>query len=254
MRKYLFKLSLQNIVLVCVFIITVALVCPGCSGQKGIVVDKTNESSSGKSTGAKSTDKSSTGGTGTAENTDKSSTGKTGTAENTDENSIDEGTIPGNDVSDNTNSEKIVVYVCGAVNQAGVYELSEESRVCDAVNAAGGMSPDAAADNINLATIISDGAKIRVPFNGEELQDKDVAYEGVSEENATSGSDTGKVNINTATKEELMTLSGIGEAKAASIISYRESNGGFSDIGQLKEIEGIKDGVYNKIKDNICVK
>lgn len=145
--------------------------------------------------------------------------------------------------------DKIVVYVCGAVNNAGVYELPDESRICDAVDAAGGLLPDAASESINLATIISDGEQIRVPFNGENVQNPDA----VMAEDADNGQ-SGRINLNTATKEQLMTLSGIGESKADSIISYRETNGKFSDVEQLKEIDGIKDGVYNKIKDSICVK
>lgn len=142
-------------------------------------------------------------------------------------------------------NKMIVVYVCGAVEKSGVYEIVQGSRICDAVNAAGGMTNEAALDTINLATPVSDGEQIRVPYEGEELSVS-------GNDNAQStGSDL--ININTATKEQLMTLSGIGEAKADAIISYRDTNGKFSNIEDLKKIEGIKDGVYNKIKDKISI-
>ena len=117
----------------------------------------------------------------------------------------------------------IYVYVCGAVMQAGVYELQQDSRVYEAIQKAGGFAENADISEINQAALLQD----------EEQ--------------------SGKVNLNTATKEELMTLAGIGESKADSIIKYREEHGKFQSIEDIKQIEGIKDGVFQKIKDLITV-
>ena len=116
--------------------------------------------------------------------------------------------------------ETLYVHVCGAVNAPGVYELRTDARIYEALEAAGGMTEDAAADWIN---------------------------------GNAGGSVSDKININTAAKEELMTLSGIGASKAESILKYRQEHGNFQSIEDLKKIEGIKDGVFNKIKDDITV-
>ena len=156
----------------------------------------------------------------------------------------DAGTASG---SGDTSDAEICVYICGAVHEPGVYELPEGSRVHEALDMAGGMTEEAAAYALNLARIAVDGEQIYVP-DAEEIQGQSIL----------SGSAGGlgyekKVNINTASMEELMTLTGIGEAKAESIIRYREENGGFQSIEDLMEIGGIKEGVFEKIKDDITI-
>lgn len=143
--------------------------------------------------------------------------------------------------------EMVWVYVCGAVNTPGVYEMDAGTRVFEAVQAAGGMADDAAADSVNLARNVSDGEQIYIPT--EEEASAGAAGSGP----ASAGAQQGKVNINTASLEELMTLTGIGEAKAESIIRYREENGGFRKPEDLMEISGIKEGVFEKIKDDIII-
>lgn len=140
------------------------------------------------------------------------------------------------------------VYVCGAVVTPGVYVLPGGSRICEAVAAAGGMQENAAYESLNQAEEIHDGQMI-VVLTEEEMQNEQV------QKDDTQKSDTadGRVDLNTATKTQLMTLPGIGEAKADSIIAYREKNGGFSSIEDIKKIEGIKEGVFSKIKDSIAV-
>lgn len=133
------------------------------------------------------------------------------------------------------------IYVCGAVERPGVYELPAGSRVYEALEAAGGMTPEADQTYLNQAEFIEDGQQIYVPAQEETTTVKTTDKQG-------------KVNINTATIEELMTLTGIGEAKAGSIIQYRETNGKFHSIEELMQIEGIKRGVFNKIKEQIVVK
>lgn len=138
----------------------------------------------------------------------------------------------------------VPVYVCGAVVSPGVYYLSSDSLKAEALELAGGLTEGAALDYVNLAETICSGEKIYFPYADE------VTGGFVAGEEDKSG---GKVNINTATKEELMTLPGIGESKAEAIIKYRENNGAFQSIEDITNISGIKEGVYNNIKDYIIV-
>ena len=164
-------------------------------------------------------------------------------------------------------SQSFVVYVSGYVNNPGVYELSAGSRVIDAIDAAGGYSKEAYDNYLNLASLIADGQMIYVPSE-EEIESGSIergvasGADGSGAGGVTGGngggnggnsSDSGTlVNINQASKEELMTLPGIGESKADKIIAYREANGRFNSPEGIMEISGIKDGLYNKIKDKIC--
>lgn len=147
-----------------------------------------------------------------------------------------------------TETGKIYVYVCGAVKMPGVYELEKGTRVFQAVQAAGGMTGDASAASVNQARAVNDGEQIYIPTL-EEVRNTET---GVGQ-TVIGGTGKKKVNINTAGMEELMTLTGIGEAKARSIMEYREENGGFGKIEELMEIEGIKEGVFNKIKEDIMI-
>ena len=140
-----------------------------------------------------------------------------------------------------TSSGKCFVQVSGAVNSPGVYELSGDSRIFHALLMAGGLREDADTTSLNQAEKISDGQKIVIKTKDEAAMD------------AVASDDDGKVNINTADAKTLMTLPGIGESKANSIIKYRESKGSFNSVEDIKNISGIKDGVYNKIADSIKV-
>ena len=144
-------------------------------------------------------------------------------------------------------NEDIYVHVCGEVNQPGVYCLPAGSRLYEAIEAAGGLKEGAAAESLNQAQEAKDGQQIYVPSIEESLKEE------VSGEGEPAEASDGKINLNTAAKEQLMTLTGIGEAKAAAIIRYREENGGFQSIEELMEVEGIKEGVFNKIKDQIKI-
>lgn len=139
--------------------------------------------------------------------------------------------------------ESVVVYVTGAVLHPGVYEVGGNMRVSDAIEAAGGFKNNAAADYLNLEAQLSDGEKITVPTKKEA---KALNKDDDSDESHL-------VNINTAAKEELMTLPGIGESKADAIIAYRQENGGYRNIEELMQISGIKEGVYSKISEYITV-
>ncbi len=148
----------------------------------------------------------------------------------------------------------IYVHVCGAVKNPGLYELPAGSRADAAVKAAGGMTKDAEESQINLAQILEDGMQLYVPTEDEVgegltgVQNQAKTGAEAANENASS-----QININTATIEELMTLSGIGESKAKAIIEYRETNGLFSTIEDVKNVSGIGDGIFEKIKDYITV-
>ena len=157
------------------------------------------------------------------------------------------------DDKENTNEENelVAVYVCGAVTNPGVYYLKKDAIRLDALNQAGGLLEDAAQGYVNLAKRISDGEQIYFPYADEV----DVSVEFSEKNDFEIGEEAseGKVNINLASKEELMTLPGIGESKAAAIIKYREQNGLFKNNDEIKNINGIKDGVFNNIKNYITL-
>ncbi len=143
------------------------------------------------------------------------------------------------------NEEPMVVHVCGAVVSPGVYELPAGSRIVDAVEMAGGLREDAEESYVNLANIPSDGEQIFIPTKEEAEQIKQMSQIAAQE--------LGKVNINTADKELLCTLPGIGDTRAESIIAYRQQNGRFSSIEDIMQVSGIKESSFQKIKEHITV-
>lgn len=149
---------------------------------------------------------------------------------------------------------KISVYVCGQVQRPGVYELSADARIVTAIEAAGGAYEDADLSYLNLAEHMNDGDKIYVP-SFEETADVDrlIRDPAQTEMSAGAADSSQLVDLNTASKEELMNLPGIGESKAEAIIAYRDSVGRINNPDELMNIPGIKDGVYSKFKDKVCV-
>ncbi len=149
------------------------------------------------------------------------------------------------------------VHVCGEVERPGVYELEDGQRVFEAVELAGGFTADAAESFLNLAEPVRDGMKIQVPDKrmAEELLAKGLQTGQSTGAVGSSSTDNvrTKININTAGKEELMTLRGIGEARAEDIIRYRQQSGGFKTIEDIMKVSGIKDAAFQKIKDDITV-
>ena len=137
------------------------------------------------------------------------------------------------------------VYICGAVENPGVYEVPAGSRICDVAAFAGGLREDAAMEEANLAEKISDEQKIRILTKEEAAE--------VQNECSKETDSSGRINLNTATAEELMTLPGAGKAKADSILAYRMEHGGFKATDEIMNISGIKQGVFEKIKDRITV-
>lgn len=143
-------------------------------------------------------------------------------------------------------SDEVVVHVAGAVSSPGVYTLPADSRVDDAVRAAGATA-DADLSQLNLAQKLADGQKITVPAAGETPAPADNAAPSDS-----SQSDA-LININTATQEELETLPSIGEVRAQAIIAYREEHGGFRTTDELMEVSGIGEKIFADISPHITV-
>ena len=143
-------------------------------------------------------------------------------------------------------SGEVVVHVAGAVSSPGVYTLPADSRVDDAVRAAGATA-DADLSQLNLAQKLADGQKITVPAAGETPAPADNAAPSDSSQSGAL------VNINTATQEELETLPSIGEVRAQAIIAYREEHGGFRTTDELMEVSGIGEKIFADISPHITV-
>ena len=174
---------------------------------------------------------------------------------------------------------KVFVDVKGAVVNPGVYEIEDTKKVIDVINLAGGLKDGADTSLINLAKKVTDEMVVII-YTEEQVKEAslesnsmvkpidtvcecpEITNDGCINQNNTSENSstsddndvlTGKINLNTATMEELQTLSGIGESKAQAIIDYREENGDFQSIEEIKNVSGIGDALYEKIKDNITV-
>ena len=141
----------------------------------------------------------------------------------------------------------LTVYVCGAVEAPGVYHLPEGARVYEAIALAGGLRENADPEAQNQAEILTDGQMLKIWTKQEVRQ----ALENAGQNQATGAS--GLININTASKDALMTLPGIGEAKADAIVAWRQEHGAFSEKEEIMQISGIKESVFQKIGDKICV-
>jgi len=151
----------------------------------------------------------------------------------------------------------LIIHITGAVKNPGVYQLKSTDRIVDAVKIAGGETEEANLDLINLAALLKDGQKIIVPSkmyneNGEEIN-KNINNNAEALYSSSSGSASGKININTANATMLQTLSGIGPVLSERIIEYRNQNGFFGAIDDVKDVSGIAEKKYEGIKDLICV-
>lgn len=151
--------------------------------------------------------------------------------------------------------EMITVHITGEVNYSGVVVLKAGDRVVDAIEAAGGETAEADLNKLNLAYILNDGEKIYIPNKNQTSENEEYITSGIGEgiTNANNGA-TSKININSATAEELTQLPGVGEATANKIISYRQENGKFQNIEDLKNVPGIGNSKFENIKELISVK
>ena len=147
--------------------------------------------------------------------------------------------------------ETIAVYLCGEV----VYVLQAGSRLYQAVEEAGGLTANAQAEAVNLARILADSEQIYIPNISESIDQIENETQNVISSAAVvpSASSDGLLNINQASESELMQLPGIGQVKAAAIVTYRNSNGPFSSIEEIKNVPGIKEAAFEKIKGMITV-
>ena len=161
-----------------------------------------------------------------------------------------------NTTEENNNQEKIVIHITGAICNEGIYELEENSRIADAVKMAGGLKEDADLKQINLAYVLEDGMKINIPSKNESTNEPSNNTESyITKENLNSSNNTkiSKVNINNATQTELETLPGIGPSTALKIINYRKEKGKFNKIEDIKNVNGIGENKFNKIKEFIKI-
>ncbi len=151
------------------------------------------------------------------------------------------------DSGEEIEEEKIYVYIVGAVQKPGIIVAPIESRVFEIIDLAGGSTKDADLNKINLAEIVSDGQKIIIPFVISGDLSKDINKKYYSE------TENSKININTASIAELETLNGIGNAIALNIVTYREKQGKFKKLEDIKNVTGIGESKFNSIKDKITI-
>lgn len=138
----------------------------------------------------------------------------------------------------------ILVDIKGAVKKPGVYELPVNARLHELVNVAGGLTDDAEDRQVNMAIVLADQQLVYIPRKGETVEQTNLPPQVDNES---------KVNINTASAEELQTLTGIGEKKAQAIIDYRTQNGNFQSIDQLTEVDGFGEKTVEKLRDSITI-
>ncbi|MEA1939483.1 MAG: helix-hairpin-helix domain-containing protein [Candidatus Caldatribacteriota bacterium] len=169
-----------------------------------------------------------------------------------------ETTIDNNNAPIEEKEIPLIVHVAGAVEEPGVYQLDKDDRVIDAIKAAGGETEKANLDAINLAAFIKDGQKIIVPFivsdNPDEV-DKNKVFNNseITYSSSSSFSSNSKININVVNESRLQDLPGIGPVLSGRIVDYRNQNGLFGMIDDIKDVSGIGEKKFEGIKDLICV-
>ncbi len=149
---------------------------------------------------------------------------------------------------------KIVVDIKGAVKEPKEYELKAGSRVRDLIEIAGGLTPEADEEKIYFSKILEDEQCIKIYKIGEEVLDSEIEVEGQHEKSTEAVDSKGKININKATVDELMTIPGIGQVKAQSIVDYRNKNGKFNSVDELTNITGIGVKTLEKLRDKVDIK
>lgn len=164
---------------------------------------------------------------------------------------IDDSIVDEEDVQEEV--KKIKIHITGEVNNEGIVELDKGARIDDAIKMAGNITSNADLSKVNLAYELLDGQKVYIPSLNEEIEEyvASEAGENVLEESEAVG---GKININVADASALQTINGVGESLANKIINYRQKNGKFKSIDDLKNVSGIGEKKFENIKDKIVVK
>lgn len=173
---------------------------------------------------------------------------------NTEDGMQEQSKLQNSGLQEESHESIIYVHICGAVVNPNVYQVKAGTRLVELIDYAGGLIPEAADDYINQALAVEDGQRIYIPTR-EELKELSLDEYVIGDNIAQS--DTGsekKIDINTANEAELMTLPGIGSARAKGIIEYRAKNGDFKDITDLMNVSGIKEGMFAQLEDMIIVK
>lgn len=153
-------------------------------------------------------------------------------------------------------TKKISIYISGAVNSPGVVELKSNERLMEGVKLCDGLTDEADTNRINLAMKVKDEGHYIIPKQGEEIalndSNENVENNNNDGNNITEGDDK-KININSASKEDLDSLPGVGEVTAQKILDYREENKEFKSIDEIKNVKGIGENKFNDLKDYICI-
>jgi competence protein ComEA len=152
-------------------------------------------------------------------------------------------------------TKKISIYISGAVNSPGVVELKSNERLMEGVKLCDGLTDEADTNRINLAMKVKDEGHYIIPKEGEEiaLNDSNENVENNNNDNNSGEGESKKININSASKEELDSLPGVGEVTAQKILDYRDENKEFKSIDEIKNVKGIGENKFNDLKDYICI-
>lgn len=165
--------------------------------------------------------------------------------------------IENNTKENEESKELVIVHITGAIKTPGIVKLPEGARMEDAIDKAGGLTENADISDVNLAYVLEDGIKIKIPTISEEKNEEIIissSGEGIVEKELSNNSENKLININKANETDLQTLPGIGASLAGRIVEYRNSNGKFNKIEDIKNVSGIGDSKYENIKNLICVK
>lgn len=180
----------------------------------------------------------------------RSTENSTGSVSDTGNGSADDA---GDDSGTGSTDTYVYVHVCGAVRRPGVCVMKKSDHVCDAVKAAGGFTDDADEDYVNQAYPLSDGIKIVIPTKKESAGQSGGIQSPDGQQTGSAQNSDGRIDINTADETGLCEIPGVGAKRASDIIAYRTEHGSFKSIEDIKNVSGIKDGTFAKIKDHIKV-
>ena len=162
--------------------------------------------------------------------------------------------LSNNEIEDNKEENEIVVHIAGEVKIPGIIRIKEGSRIIDVIEKAGGYTDQADTEKVNLAYEVKDEQKIVIPNINKKDDESKIIDDDESFVKDNGNSSSSKVNINTATQSEFESLTGIGPSMASKILDYREKNGKFKSIEELKNVPGIGSSKFESIKDEICIK